>query len=103
MYLSSIAPSGPPSLFEATVLSSTAISFLWEPPSPENRNGIIRQYIIVLDSGQIETTIRTFSTGTSLTVTNLQPYTLYQCTIAAETVAIGVESEIYPATTYETG
>lgn len=91
--------------FEATVLNSTAIFFSWRPPLLENQNGIIRQYMIVLDTGRIETTIRTLVSGTSFTttVTNLHPYTSYLCTIAAETIELGQEGEALEVITNETG
>lgn len=87
------------------MLNSTAIFFSWEPPPLEYRNGIIRQYMIVLDTGRIETTVRALVSGTSYTttVTNLHPYTSYMCTIAAETIELGIESDALEVITNEAG
>lgn len=55
----------------------------------EDQNGIIRHYevtLIALETGEIH--IRT-STTLSITVASLRPYTTYNCTVAAETVATG--------------
>ena len=85
------------------MLSATAISFTWGPPLPQYHNGIIRRYLLVLNSEELETNIRVYSTDTNITVTNLHPYTLYECTISAETVMIGAESDIELARTHEAG
>ena len=55
----------------------------------EDQNGIIRHYevtLITLESGEIH--IHT-STALFITVASLHPYTTYNCTVAAETVATG--------------
>lgn len=97
------APSSPPSSFEAMVLSATSIFFTWEPPLPEYHNGIIRRYIVVLDSQDLSIKIRSYTSETSVTVSNLHPYTVYLCTVAAETVLTGVESDVYVTQTHEAG
>ena len=99
----STAPSGPPTSFESAVLNATAISFTWDPPLPQYRNGIIRRYLLVLESEEFESNIGVYSTDTNITVTNLHPYTLYECTISAETVMIGPESDTELARTHEAG
>lgn len=97
------APSSPPASFEAVVLSATAISFTWEPPPVEFHNGIIRRYLVVLDSQDLSIKIRAYTSETSITVSNLHPYTVYLCTVAAETILTGVESDAYIVQTHEAG
>ena len=97
------APSSPPRSFEAMVLSATSILFTWEPPPPEYHNGIIRRYVVVLDSQDLSIKIRSYTSETSITVSNLNPYTVYLCTVAAETVLTGVESDVYEVQTHEAG
>ena len=97
------APSSPPTSFQVNVLSTTAIFFSWEPPPPEHHNGIIRRYLIVLESQDFFGKIRVFTTETSITVNNLHPYTVYNCTVAAETILIGVETDIQSNQTFESG
>ena len=83
------APSSPPETFMAGTLDPTSISLSWSPPPLENQNGIIRHYevtLVALETGEIH--IRT-SVAHSITITSLRPYTTYNCTVAAETVAIG--------------
>ena len=85
------------------MLSATAISFTWEPPLLQYRNGIIRRYLLVLTSEEFENSIGVYSTDTNITVTNLHPYTLYECTVSAETVLVGPESDTELARTHEAG
>lgn len=61
--------------------------------------------MIVLDSGRIETTVRALVPGTSYNtiVTNLHPYTSYMCTISAETIELGIESDALEVMTNEAG
>ena len=85
----STAPSSAPVDFQAAASNPTSISLSWDPPVIEDQNGIIRHYevtLIALETGEIH--IRT-STALFITVTSLRPYTTYNCTVAAETVATG--------------
>jgi hypothetical protein len=83
------APSSAPESFQASAADPTSISLSWSAPPLEDHNGIIRHYevtLVALETGEIH--IRT-SVALTLTITSLRPYTTYNCTVAAETVAIG--------------
>ena len=82
---SDTAPSAAP--LGLTVTSQTSISFTlsWTLPPPENLNGIITGYSVNVTStatGEVTlfTTILDF-----MSVTSLRPYTLYLCSVAAQT------------------
>ena len=70
-------------------LGSRTLHITWQPPVEEERNGIIRRYVInitELDSGneyQLE------NVTTEITVQNLHPFYRYSYSVAAETVALG--------------
>ena len=101
--LCSIAPSSAPTDFQATVLDHTSILVSWNPPPFEDQNGIIRHYEVILVALATGVThIRTSSTH-SLTVSSLQPFTNYSCTVAAETVAIGPYTAEITVQTSQTG
>ena len=87
-----IAPSSPPTSFEASVINATAFLLSWEPPPRESQNGIIRQYIIELQTEELQESITITSIETNITITNLRPYTLYECKVAAETISVGPSS-----------
>ena len=79
----------PPENLVATALGSRTLHITWQPPVEEERNGIIRRYVInitELDSGneyQLE------NVTTEITVQNLHPFYRYSYSVAAETVALG--------------
>ena len=79
-----IAPSGPPQDFIIAV-TSHSINLTWSSPLPLQRNGVITSYLINCSSGDsIINTTRTSST--SLTITGLEPFTNYTCSVSASTV-----------------
>jgi receptor-type tyrosine-protein phosphatase Q len=94
------APSASPTAFETLVIDATSIFLSWEPPPNENQNGIIRQYLIQLKTADYDN-ITIVTTETNVTVTNLHPYTLYECTVAAQTILLGVLSDVQLVTTHE--
>ena len=76
----------------------------WEPPFPENRNGIIIGYVVNvtrMNSGEIS---QLMSTTNSVTVSSLSPFTVYVCAIAATTsVGSGPFSDEITVQTLEEG
>ena len=77
-------PSGPPQNFTISTTSRT-LTLSWSPPLPSQRNGVIISYLITYSSGgSIINSTRTSST--SLTITGLQPFTSYTCTVSAATI-----------------
>lgn len=61
----------------------------WAPPSRDQQNGIIRHYLVTLvsDTGVLMRNVS--SIQQLISISGLQPYTLYNCTVQAETVALG--------------
>ena len=77
-------PIGPPQNFNTLVTSHT-LTLSWSPPFPSQRNGVIISYLITCSSGgSIINSTRTSST--SLTITGLQPFTNYTCSVRAATI-----------------
>ena len=84
-YLVPLVPSGPPQGLTVSV-NSRSFTLSWSPPLSSQRNGIIISYIVICRLGNsIVHTSRTSST--SLTITELQPFTVYHCTLSASTIA----------------
>ena len=65
--------------------SSTSAYLTWNPPSYEEQNGVIIQYVINVTVQETGERFQLTSTTTSLEVTNLRPYRTYVCIIAAAT------------------
>lgn len=97
------APSGPPTNFGATVISSTSIFLSWAPPEVTLLNGILRHYIISLESDMEKVVRNVTSSQDSVVISGLRPYTEYSCTIQAETVDVGPPTSSLYRTTLEDG
>ena len=77
-------PSGSPQTFFIKKKSRN-LTLSWSPPLPSQHNGVIISYLINCSSGDIIiNTTRTSST--SLTITGLQPFTNYTCSVSASTI-----------------
>ena len=59
--------------------------------------------MIELHAADFDDNITIITTEMNVTITNLHPYTLYECRIAAETVSVGVFSNILLERTQEAG
>ena len=85
-----IVPTGPPQAVEVQSETSTTLALSWQPPAPENQNGIILHYIVNIT--EMETGIVLSYTAvntTILTVPTLHPFYNYTCIVAAVTVGVG--------------
>jgi len=71
----------------ATPVNSTALTLRWQPPPPEDRNGVITQYVVNITglsvAGQEPFVLHT--TETSIVVGLLHPSYTYACEVAAVT------------------
>ena len=99
------APSAAPEEILVSIVSSTVLQIEWDPPRFEDRNGIIREYIInitEINTGNSWQQARGNGTETgdfwhqtvgNNTVTtfidSLHPFYLYSFSIAARTIALG--------------
>lgn len=87
------------------VLSSSSLLLSWEPPDIINQNGIIRYYLVsCIDMLTFtESKYRVDSEHSQLVLSGLHPYHSYRCTIAAITVAVGVNASPVIITTLDDG
>ena len=103
-YIYSTVPSGAPRNITGTPGDAREILLHWEPPFPENRNGMIIGYVVNatrMNSGEI---LQLMSTPNSITVSSLSPFTIYICAIAATTsVGSGPFSDEIAVQTLEEG
>ncbi len=98
-------PSGPPVNFIVSPLSSRAIQLGWNPPVFEHRNGEITGYAVNITNLDNETVHHfTLASISNFTVTNLEPFTPYECTVYASTVVgIGQSPAVIVVQTGEEG
>ena len=85
-----VVPTGAPLNTSASPINSSAIIISWELPSPEERNGNITEYSVILREVATNTTTSYSQSGAhiELLIVSLHPYYEYECQIAAET-AVG--------------
>lgn len=82
-------------------LSSTHVELEWEPPEFIYRNGIIRQYIVMVSTQEDSISITTSVMHASISA--LRPFTLYRVSVAAVTIGTGPESEAIVIQTLSAG
>ena len=89
------APTAAPTNFEGLVQSSSSIFLSWSEPLFEHRNGIIRDYYVVVREVDTGNVVYDQSIGVplpELRVNSLHPNYNYVCTVAAITVARGPDT-----------
>ena len=97
------APSGPPVNVTVHEVTSTSLHLVWSEPAPENRNGIIRLYVVIVMS-IFDGHAHNYSVhGTELTLVSLKPFTDYECSVAASTIELGPFSSPVLIKTLEDG
>ena len=99
-FFSYVAPDGTPLSFEATAITSSEFTLSWAAPLPAKTNGVLREYslsIVEQKSGFYvleDVEIEVGSNVTEFAVDYLLPYTVYNCSVSAITVAKGPEAVI---------
>ena len=94
IYITSVAPSRPPTNVIGHANSSDTIHVSWVPPSFEYQNGMIQSYNINVTEIETGITIIHTSFTTSTTLFALHPYYRYEILVSAVTVAAGPYSEV---------
>ena len=97
-------PSGTPTNVRVVAVSSTSIRLTWDPPQPEDQNGVIQAYNIIITELVTERMMyfREGGMDSLLIVNFLHPYYTYQCSISAETIGPGPAANI-SVTTHQEG
>ena len=100
MLLCIVAPSGPPQDLAVHSITSSSLQLTWELPSPEEQNGLVQSYDIVVFEIDTDTTKSVYQDFQhhSVHVSDLHPYYHYELSVAAFTVGLGP----YASTTIQT-
>ena len=85
----STAPTAPPKNLIAAPLDPRTLHITWQPPVEEDRNGIIRRYIINITELNSGNEYQLENASTEITVQDLHSFYRYSYSVAAETVALG--------------
>lgn len=85
-------------------MSSQSIQINWQPVPLPNQNGVITGYVINITSLDTGVSQQLFSTVNTLQVSNLSPFTVYSCIVAARTaIGLGPFTRIVNVQTLEDG
>jgi len=82
-------------------MNSMTVQVTWEPPAPQNQNGIIVLYSINVTIAETKSDFLLNTTRTTLNVTGLHPHYGYTFAVAAVTVRTGPYSVPVGITTPE--
>ena len=85
LHLCFSVPTSPPLNPTVSAVNSTAITFSWEHPPSDKRNGIITGYSLVLTELPTNMSTSYDQNGTWLVIGSLHPFYDYECMIAAKT------------------
>lgn len=86
-------------------MSSTSILLSWDAPLISEQNGLIRYYnISITDSSSGTLSVyQVSSEHTQLLIASLHPYHSYECSVAAATITVGVQTMPIVITTPQDG
>ena len=98
-------PVGSPEITAATAVDPMTIQVSWNPPRPDEQNGIIGYYIVNVTGThpRMGESFQQNCYSVSCNITHLYPYQTYQLTVSAVTIGPGPYSEVYTVTTLEAG
>ena len=97
------APSSPPENLTGVALSSTLIYLQWALPIAIDINGVITKYVVKIEEVYTGQSYNLFTENMHVNVGPLHPYYIYECSVAAYTIATGVFSSFINVTTQEAG
>ena len=105
LILLSTGPDSPPENTNISELGSTSATIAWSPPPPEDQNGPIIYYILIISNLQFNLNDIIINTSfTSYTLSDLQAFNIYSYRVAAATeVGVGPFSDSIIFMTLEDG
>ena len=105
LILLSTDPDSPPENTNISELGSTSATIAWSPPPPEDQNGPIIYYILIISNLQFNLSDIIINTSfTSYTLSDLQAFNIYSYRVAAATeVGVGPFSDSIIFMTLEDG
>ncbi len=103
--ISALDPHSPPIDIQLSGIGAQSVIVTWQPPVPQDRNGVIIYYQLIFSQSQFEIIDLVINaTGLSYTERSLEEYNNYTVVIAAATrVGLGAFSPPMTFTTLESG
>lgn len=82
---------------------ATSFRISWLPPPEEHHNGVIQHYAVNITEVETGRKLHFTTESTQITVTDLHPYYIYNCSVSAVTVAESPHSANIGVQTREAG
>ncbi len=79
-------PTSSPTDLVVIILNSTAVQIFWNLPPISEQNGVIIKYNVSVTDVETEEMFFLISFPTDVTFGEMQPYTMYYCSVAAYTL-----------------
>ena len=89
------APSAPPQNIDGFALNDMSIQLTWDPPPLYQQNGVITSYFLNITERDTGLIFTRSTTDLQIILTELHPYYIYECHVAAVTVAQGPYTPIF--------
>ena len=96
-------PTSPPENLTGIANSSTVATFTWLPPPAIDINGIIRFYEVQVTERETGRYWSFFAIDSSINLASLHPFFVYECIVAAHTIATGPYTNAATVRTNEAG
>lgn len=87
-----LVPTGAPLSFAASHITANSLSLSWDPPRYDQQNGVIRYFVVTVNDLASATSRTLIINATSITISNLRPFFVYNISMAAFTVGLGPQS-----------
>lgn len=87
-------PTGAPVNLMAPYATTNSLSLSWMPPRFDLQNGIIRHYTVFIEDLTNNTSWQLRANTTRILVETLQPFFVYNCSVAAFTIGMGPVSSV---------
>lgn len=79
------APTAPPNSFSIAIIGSRNVTLSWALPDQDGRNGMILSYTAACNDSNGVVVNTQATTGLSITIEGLSPYSFYSCSVYATT------------------
>ena len=89
LYRFIVVPIGYPQEVSVHRITSQSAELSWNPPLPEERNGILTSYIVTVTRQGSDIQLQLMSVATNITISMLDSFTTYFAAVAAST-SIGI-------------
>ena len=98
-----LAPDSAPLHASGIALGPSSIHITWDPPSVEDHNGVISEYVVNITEIVTQYFNQVVTNQTQIIIEDLKPYHIYHCYVSAITIDKGPYTTVITVLTGEAG